>query len=121
MMITERTYEFGVMISVGTPRVAIAIILAFEVLLVAMAGSMIGIVVSFPISYYFHVNPIRLSSSSDMAEVIETFGMEPVLKFSLEPSLFYSQAIIIFVITLVFCLYPILKASQLDPVKAMRS
>jgi ABC-type lipoprotein release transport system permease subunit len=121
MMITERMYEFGVMISVGTPRIAIAIILAFEVFLVAMVGSMIGIVVSFPISYYFNVNPIRLSSSSDMAEVIETFGMEPVLKFSLEPSLFYSQAIIIFVITLIFCLYPILKASRLNPVKAMRS
>jgi len=121
MMITERMYEFGVMISVGTPRIAIAIILAFEVFLVAMVGSMIGIVVSFPISYYFNVNPIRLSSSSDMAEVIETFGMEPVLKFSLEPSLFYSQAIIIFAITLIFCLYPILKASRLNPVKAMRS
>ena len=121
MMITERMYEFGVMISVGTPRIAIAIILAFEVFLVAMVGPMIGIVVSFPISYYFNVNPIRLSGSSDMAEVIETFGMEPVLKFSLEPSLFYSQAIIIFVITLIFCLYPILKASRLNPVKAMRS
>lgn len=121
MMITERTYEFGVMISVGTPRIAIAIILAFEVLLVAMVGSLVGIAVSFPISYYFHVNPIRLSSSGDMAEVIETFGMEPVLKFSLEPSLFYSQAIIIFSITLVFCLYPILKASRLNPVKALRS
>lgn len=121
MMIAERMYEFGVMISVGTPRRAIAIILAFEVLLVAMVGSLVGIVCSFPISYYFNVNPIRLSGSSDMAEVIETFGMEPVLKFSLEPSLFYSQAIIIFVITLVFCLYPILKASRLNPVKAMRS
>ncbi len=121
MMITERTYEFGVMISVGTSRFAIAMMLAFEVLLMAMAGSLVGIVASYPISYYFHINPIRLSDSGDMAQVIETFGMEPVLQFSLEPSLFYSQAIIIFVITLIFCLIPILKASRLNPVKAMRS
>ena len=120
MMITERTYEFGVMISVGTPRLAIAVMLAFEVFLIALSGAAIGIVVSFPISMYFHYNPIRLSGG-DMAEVIETFGMEPVLQFSLEPSLFYSQAVIIFWITLIFCLYPILKASRLNPVKAMRS
>lgn len=120
MMITERTYEFGVMLSVGTPRIAIAIILAFEIFLIALSGSAVGLIISFPIAYYFHINPIRLQGG-EMSEVIDSFGMEPVLQFSLEPSIFYTQAITIFFITLIFCLIPILKASKLNPVKALRS
>lgn len=120
MMITERTYEFGVMLSVGTPRIAIVVILAFEIFLVALTGSAVGLLISFPIAYYFNINPIRLQSG-EMSEVIDSFGMEPVLQFSLEPSIFYTQAITIFVITLIFCLIPILKASKLNPVKALRS
>jgi ABC-type lipoprotein release transport system permease subunit len=120
MMITERTYEFGVMLSVGTPRIAIAIILSFEIFLIALTGSAIGLLISFPIAYYYHINPIRLETG-DMSEVIDSFGMEPVLQFSLEPSIFYTQAITIFIITLIFCLIPILKASKLNPVKALRS
>lgn len=120
MMITERTYEFGVMISLGTPRLAIAGILAFEVLLMALVGSGVGVLISLPIAWYFNVNPIRITGS-DMAEVIETYGLEPVLQFSLEPSVFYSQAIIIFIITLIFSLVPLIKASKLNPVKALRA
>lgn len=120
MMITERTYEFGVMLSVGTPRIAIVVILAFEIFLIALSGSAVGLIISFPIAYYFHINPIRLQAG-EMSEVIDSFGMEPVLQFSLEPSIFYTQAITIFVITLLFCIIPILKASKLNPVKALRS
>lgn len=120
MMITERTYEFGVMISVGTPRWAIASILAIEVFIMAMVGSGIGLLCSIPIAWYFHVNPIR-NLGQEMSDVIEAYGIEPMLQFSVDPSVFYSQAITIFVITLIFCIIPLVKASKLDPVKAMRS
>lgn len=120
MMITERTYEFGVMISVGTPRWAIASILAIEVFIMAMVGSGIGLLCSIPIAWYFHVNPIR-NLGEEMSDVIEAYGIEPMLQFSVDPSVFYSQAITIFVITLIFCIIPLVKASKLDPVKAMRS
>jgi len=118
MMITERTYELGVMISVGTPRLAIALMLAIEILMMALVGSAVGIIVSIPIAWYFNINPIQFSG--DIAEVYQTYGLEAVLQFSTDPVVFYSQAVTVFIITLVFSLLPLLKASRLNPVEAMR-
>ena len=119
MMISERNYELGVMIAVGTPRMAILLILAIEILAMALIGSGLGIIVSIPISWYFHINPIQLPDY--MNEVMEGYGMEPVIQFATDPSIFYSQAVVVFMITLVFSLFPLIKASRLNPVKAMRS
>ncbi len=118
MMITERTYEFGVMISVGTPRFVIALMLAIEILLMALVGTGIGILVSIPIAWYFNINPIQFSG--DIAEVYQSYGMEAVMQFSTDPAVFYSQAVTIFIITLIFSAIPLIKASRLNPVEAMR-
>lgn len=118
MMITERTYEFGVMISVGTPRFVIALMLAIEILLMAFVGTGIGIMVSIPIAWYFNINPIQFSG--DIAEVYQSYGMEAVMQFSTEPSVFYSQAVTVFIITLIFSVIPLIKASRLNPVEAIR-
>lgn len=119
MMVTERTYEFGIMLSVGTPRGRLARILAIEILFIAMLGSAIGILISFPIAWYFHLHPIQLTG--DMAAVTESYGLQPIIPFSVEPSIFLSQALVIFVITIAFSLIPIFRASNLNPVEAMRS
>lgn len=119
MMITERTYEFGVMISVGTPRFAISMILAIEILVMALLGTAIGILITIPIAWYFNVNPIQFTGN--IAEVYETYGLEAVMQFSLDPAVFYSQAVTVFIITLIFSLLPLIKASRLNPVEAMRS
>jgi ABC-type lipoprotein release transport system permease subunit len=119
MMITERTYEFGVMISVGTPRLAITFMLAIEILLMALVGTAVGIVFSVPITWYFNMYPIQFSG--EIAEVYQTYGLEAVLQFSMEPVVFYSQAITVFIITLIFSVLPLIKASRLNPVEAMRS
>jgi len=119
MMVTERTYEFGIMLSVGTPRKVIARILAIEIFIISMLGSGIGILLALPISWYFKLYPIQISG--DMATYAQEFGLKAELPFSTEPSLFFSQALVIFIITAFFCAIPILRASKLNPVNAMRA
>lgn len=119
MMISERTYEFGVMISVGTPRATIFLILAIEMFIITLLGAAVGILISIPVAWYFNVNPIQLPDN--MTEVMEGYGMEPVIQFATDPGIFYSQAVIVFIITLIFCVMPLVKASRLNPVQAMRS
>lgn len=119
MMVTERTYEFGIMLSVGTPRNRIGGILAVEILFISMLGSAIGILLSLPVAWYFNIHPIQLTG--DMATYANQFDMQAQIPFSVEPSVFLSQAAVIFVITLVFSLIPILRASNLNPVNAMRA
>lgn len=119
MMIAERNYEFGVMLSVGTPRTIIAKILSLEVLIMSLMGAGFGILLSLPVAWYLNVNPIDLTGA--MASAVEQYNMTPVLKFSIDPGIFTSQALIVFGITLLFSIIPILKASKLNPVDAMRS
>jgi len=119
MMIKEREFEFGVMISIGTHRFTLARILAFEILFISLLGSGIGILLSLPIVYYFHFNPIRFTG--EMSTIAQQYGMEPILKFSTDPSLFVNQAVIVFAIALAFSLIPVFRASQLHPIKAMRA
>lgn len=119
MMITERTYEFGVMLSIGTSRLAIFLMLALEILFIAFIGSLVGIILSIPVAWYFNINPIEFSGG--MVEVMQSYGLEPYLPFSMDPELFYMQAIIIFIITIVFSIIPLIRASRLHPVKAMRT
>ena len=119
MMIAERYYEFGVMLSVGTPRKTIAKILSLEVIILSLMGTLFGILLSIPVAWYFNVNPIDLSGA--MASAAEQYNMSPVLQFSVSPEIFTSQALIVFIITLLFSIYPILKAAKLNPVKAMKS
>lgn len=118
MMINERTYEFGIMLSIGTPRHRLALILAIEILSIAMLGSIAGILLSLPVAWYFNLNPIKFTG--DMAATMENYGLQPMLQFSTDPSIFVWQAVIIFIITLFFSLIPVIKASRLNPVKAMR-
>lgn len=118
MMIAERYYEFGVMLSVGTPRTTIAKILSLEVVILSLMGTLLGILVSIPVAWYFNVYPIDLSGA--MASAAEQYNMSPMLQFSVAPDIFTNQAVIVFIITLLFSIYPILKASRLNPVKAMK-
>lgn len=118
MMINERTYEFGIMLSIGTPRGRLALILAIEILSIAILGSAIGILLSLPVAWYFNINPIQLSG--EMAATMENYGLQPMLQFSTDPSIFVWQALLIFIITLFFSFIPVIRASQLNPVKAMR-
>ena len=119
MMIAERNYEFGVMLSVGTPRLTIAKMLSLEVLTMSFIGALGGIAVSIPVTWYFNVNPIELSGA--MASAAEQYNMSPTLQFSMAPEIFTTQAAIVLVITLLFSFIPILKAAKLNPVEAMRS
>ncbi|MDX1638647.1 MAG: FtsX-like permease family protein [Balneolaceae bacterium] len=118
MMVSERTYEFGVMLSVGTPRSMLLKILAMEVILIAVLGSGLGMLVSLPVTWYFNRNPIALSG--DLESAVQSYAMEPVLQFSMAPDIFLNQAIIVFFITLLFSIIPIIRAMRLEPVEALR-
>lgn len=119
MMISERSYEFGVMLSVGTPRSTLAGILSLEVLFIALLGSGAGILLALPCIWYLSLNPIELSGVASTA--IEQYGFEPMLVFSADPALFLNQSWIVFGVTLLFSIIPIIRAAGLNPVEAMRS
>jgi ABC-type lipoprotein release transport system permease subunit len=118
MMTAERMYEFGVMMSVGMKRIIMQFIIFIEMFMMTSIGVLMGVGISLPILIYYYNNPIFFSGEA--ATAIENFGVEAAYFFSLQPSLFYSQAWAIFFMALILSLYPLIVIHKLKPVKAMR-
>jgi len=118
MMLSERTREFGVLISIGMKRFKLASVVWMEMIIISILGVLVGIAVAFPICYYFHSNPIQFGD--EQAEMMADYGMEAVLQFSIDPSIFLTQAMIIFSISSVLALFPFRKLLKLNPQEAMR-
>jgi len=119
MMTTERIYEFGVLISIGMKRWKLMVVMALEAIMIGIIGVLAGIVFSLPFLIYFYYNPINLGA--DLANFTEEMNIEPLLTFSLSPSIFYTQALYVFFIAVLLSLYPIWKIHSLKIINALRS
>ncbi len=118
MMVKERLYEFGVMISIGFKRWKLIVMVWLEIVFIGLIGAMAGILVCLPVLWLLKVYPITMSGQ--YAEAYEKFGMEPVLPAVIEPSIFFLQAFIVFIVTTILAAYPLVTISKLRPIEAMR-
>ena len=118
MMTQERTYEYGVLLSIGMKRLKLIWTVLFETVMLSLLGVAAGILCALPLTYYFYANPLVLSGEE--AETIEEMGFDPVIPASIDPSILGTHGLIIFVIALVIVLYPTWIIRRMDPVKAMK-
>ncbi len=122
MMTKEREYEFGVLTAIGMRRSILSFTVWIETVLVGLLGAFIGILLSIPVVYYMHINPIPMEAMGEgAAEAFEKFGMSADLPTAFEFQIFLSQAFIIFIVTSVLAIYPLWKIGRLKPVEAMRA
>ena len=119
MMVQERMYELGILVSIGMKRIKLATIILFETILLSIIGVIGGMILALPFVYYYHTHPIDLSS--DQGKGIEEFGFEPFIPASTDPTIFTTHGLIILLIATIVCIYHILIILKLDPIKAMRS
>ena len=122
MMTEERKYEFGVLISIGMSRIRLFSIILVETVILSMIGVLLAILVTYPISYYFYLNPINIVTlMGEGADVmIEEFGFDPVVPFSISLDIPFSHALIIFSFSLLISVYPAIRIFRLNPVKSMK-
>jgi putative ABC transport system permease protein len=119
MMVKERQYEFGVLTAIGMKRQKLSLTVWLETVFLGLIGTLAGMVLASPIIYYFNIHPIKIEG--DMAKAYETFGVEPLITSSLNPSIFISQALTVFIIVTLLAIYPMRKISKLNPIEAMRT
>lgn len=119
MMTKEREYEFGILLAIGMKRRLLWITVWLEVFILGLIGALAGVMVSLPVVWYFKVNPIRFSG--DYAVTMEKFGFEPIFPASFNWQIFFTQAIIVMILTAILAFYPMFKIRKLKPVEAMRN
>jgi len=119
MMLAERIHEFGVLIAVGMKKMKIAITVWIEIIIMSLIGAFTGIIGAFPLSLYLYLNPVRINSGK--SEMLEDYGVEPVIKGSIEFDVFFEHALIVFIVACIIAIYPLYKINKLKVLEAMRS
>lgn len=117
MMVSERTKEFGILISVGMKKRRLIGVTTLETIFIACLGALIGILGSLPPILYLAQHPIQIAGGA--AAAMDKLGIEPLITFSTDPLVFISQTAVVLVIALATALYPVLFIMRLEPVKAM--
>ncbi len=115
-MMIERQREFGMLMALGMKRAQLAVVCFLESLMITITGVIAGILVSIPIVFYFHLNPIQLTG--DMADAMIDYGFEPIMPFSLDPGVFLTQAWVVLIIAFVVGLYPVYRVFRLNMMEA---
>jgi ABC-type lipoprotein release transport system permease subunit len=118
MMTVERRKEFGVLIAVGMQKRLLVRVLLLETIMIGLVGSLTGILVSIPVNWYFTLHPIPFTGQA--AETMMQMGFDPVMEFSMAPSVFYNQALTILAITLIIGCYPVMAVYRLKVNKALK-
>lgn len=118
MMTKERTYEFGILASIGMKKAKIQMTVALEIIMLTFFGVFLGLLVSTPIVIYFYFNPITFTG--EFAAAYESFGYEAIMPFSIDPAIFYDQGIVVFFIAIFLGLYPLVYIKNLKIIKALK-
>ncbi|TWF34971.1 ABC-type lipoprotein release transport system permease subunit [Chitinophaga polysaccharea] len=118
MMMVERKFEMGMLVSIGMKKSKLIILLLYESVFTVLVGCLLGITASIPLVYYLNRHPIKMGGET--AKVYERFGFEAIFPTSTEVSIFIYQGIVVLIIGLLLSLYPMYKVIRLDPVTAMK-
>ena len=122
MMTEERKYEFGVLISLGMSRARLFGIIFIETIILSMIGVFIAIIITYPITFYYNLNPIDMATlmGEGANDMIEEMGFSPLMPMSIRWDIPLSHALVIFIFSLIISIYPAIKISKLNPVKSMK-
>lgn len=118
MMLAERMHEFGILVSIGMGKLKLAVVVVLEAIMISGLGVLAGVLGGIPIVNYFNSHPIRISGEA--AATFVKFGMEPIFPFSNDISIFGSQALVVFIISVILSLYPFIKILKLDTINALK-
>ena len=122
MMTEERKYEFGVLISIGMSRIRLFRIILIETIILSMIGVLLAIILTYPISYYFNLNPIDMAvlMGEGADQMLKDLGFSPLAPMSISWDIPLSHALVIFIFSLLISIYPAIKILNLNPVKSMK-
>jgi len=116
MAIFERTYEFGVMMAMGTKPQRLTQLVLAESTGMTLVGVAAGMVLGCLVTFYFMQHGINLGAN----EISRQFGIPDTLYPRLTAISITAGPLAVLLITLLAALYPALKIRRLKPVEAMR-
>ena len=118
MMTIERKREFSIMMAIGMQDYKLTFQVILESIFIAAIGAIIGLAISFPVVYFYSLNPIPITGES--AQMYRDLNMEPVLSISTKPSYMLAQFGIVLVISLIASIIPLYNIMRFNIVDIIR-
>lgn len=118
MMISERKREFGVLISIGLSKYKLMLINFIETVTMSFLAGGLAFLLAFPLIYHFQENPIELYGS--MKQDYEAYGLDAILKTTVDIYLFLTNAIIVFALAVIVNIISAIKVLSIRPVDAIK-
>jgi len=115
----ERTREFGVLKALGATPFRIVRDVSVEALVLGAAGAVAGTVVGVAASWYFQVYGIDTSMIAGGGLNISGMMFDPIWRSALTLKMALLPALLMLAMCVLSAIYPAVRASRLDPVKAM--
>ncbi|KAB2813848.1 ABC transporter permease [Phaeocystidibacter luteus] len=119
MLAAERKREYGMLIGLGMRRGQLMRLALLEASALAVLGVLLAVVLTRPLTLYFHFNPIQFTGQA--MEALREMGMEPSMPASIDWSIPLTHGAILLVLTLGISLYSLVSIKRIQPVNAMRS
>lgn len=117
MAVLERTHELGMMIAIGLNKAKMLKLILLESFALTLFAGPLGLILAYFIVEYFGKYGIDMGA---IAESLEQYGMDPIIKTQVEFSTYIIIFILIAVTNMIGALYPALKAIRLKPAQAIR-
>jgi ABC-type lipoprotein release transport system permease subunit len=118
MSVLDRIRDFGVLLAVGMFRRRLFAMILLESVLLSLTGGVIGVVVGWGVTDFFHARGIDLSAVS---AGLSAYGIPTMLYPFIRPSVYGLLAGMVLATSMLAALYPAVKAVRLKPVQAIRT
>ncbi len=118
LTVFARIHEIGILRAIGTTPQQILAMLLLESSLLALISVIIGGLIGGYFAYYFQLNPIVFSGYE---EQFKQYGLAvSAMPTAFAPLVIFRDMLVMFVLSVLSTLYPIIKINQYRPVEAMR-
>ena len=117
----ERMREFGVLKALGATPWRIVGDVAVEALLLALLGSVLGVLLSLPMCHYLAVVGIDMNALGGADISFSGVAYDPIWRATLTARIIIFSVLSMSTLAFLASLYPAVLAARLDPVKTMRS
>lgn len=118
LSVFARIREIGVLRAVGTTPAQVLLMLLTESCLLALVSVILGGLLGGAVAWYFQENPITFSGYEEQFKQYGIAASAMPAVFS--PLLILRDMVVMFVLSVLSTLYPILKVNRYRPVEAMR-